>query len=277
MRVGPYDFRPDLLPTLAALLFLAGFIGLGLWQLDRANTKKAWETAYLSRRALPPVALAGAPTGAKDRRYLGVQARGHYDQAHQYLLDNQVHHGQAGYLVLTPFLMEQDQRAILVARGWVPLGNTRADLPALPVDGGTRSIQGLLAPPPAAGLVLGPAKDGTEGWPQVIERARAAGDFGPPRAGPAAGLAAAGSRAAGRLCARMDAAHPGAGASYRLCGPVVCHGRRAGPDLPAAQFAAPSDRQERARGWVRTLRNGTSCPHRLKPRCPDLRTVLRAL
>ena len=74
MRVGPYDFRPDLLPTLAALLFLAGFIGLGLWQLDRANTKKAWETAYLSRRALPPVALAGAPTGAKDRRYLGVQA-----------------------------------------------------------------------------------------------------------------------------------------------------------------------------------------------------------
>ena len=59
MRVGPYDFRPDLLPTLAALLFLAGLISLGLWQLDRANTKKAWETAYLSRRALPPVALRG--------------------------------------------------------------------------------------------------------------------------------------------------------------------------------------------------------------------------
>lgn len=170
MRVGPYDFRPGLLPTLATLLVLAGLTGLGYWQLDRAQTKRAVETAYLGRQALPPVALEEAPPGVQDRRYLRVNARGRYDPAHQFLLDNQVRRGQAGYLVLTPFLLEKDARTILVNRGWVPLGGSRTELPAIPVDEGPRRIQGLLAPPPAAGLVLGPAEDGSAGWPRVIER-----------------------------------------------------------------------------------------------------------
>jgi hypothetical protein len=98
--------------------------------------------------ALPAVPLGTAPAEGSDRRYLRVTARGRYDSRHRLLLDNQVRRGRAGYRVLTPLRMEGDPRVLLVDRGWVPLGASRDELPAVAVSTEPRRVRGALAPPP---------------------------------------------------------------------------------------------------------------------------------
>src|SRR5690625_517931 len=50
MRLGRYRFQPSLWPSLAVLLLLPLLLGLGFWQLDRAEQKRAW-LAQLERAA----------------------------------------------------------------------------------------------------------------------------------------------------------------------------------------------------------------------------------
>ena len=101
---------------------VALFALLGAWQLGRAEQKRSLAADFagggpaIEWRQLPP----GAP------RYQRVQVRGHYDPAHQFLLDNMSHESVAGLQVLTPFLLD-DGSAVLVNRGWVPWGATRED------------------------------------------------------------------------------------------------------------------------------------------------------
>jgi surfeit locus 1 family protein len=58
---------------------------------------------------------------------------------------------------------------VLVDRGWVPLGATRAELPEVAVDGGEREVAGVLDGLPVPGLRVGPAAvPGDSGWPRVL-------------------------------------------------------------------------------------------------------------
>jgi len=43
-------------------------------------------------------------------RYKKVQVSGHYDQAHQFLIDNQISAGKAGYFVLTRLFCKEKPR-----------------------------------------------------------------------------------------------------------------------------------------------------------------------
>ena len=63
-------------------------------------------------------------------RYSHVEADGHYDAARQILIDNMVDAAGAGYYVITPFAL-QGGGWVLVNRGWVPLGRSRAERPAI--------------------------------------------------------------------------------------------------------------------------------------------------
>ena len=70
------------------------------------------------------------------------------------LLDNRVRNGRQGYEVYTVFLPDEGQ-ALLVNRGWVPAGASRADWPRIPTPTGRRVLEGRLAPPPSTGIRLG--------------------------------------------------------------------------------------------------------------------------
>ncbi len=110
-------FSPRPAPTLLTAVAVALFASLGLWQLGRAEQKRSLAADFagggpaIEWRQLPP----DAP------RYQRVQVRGHYDPAHQFLLDNMSHESVAGLQVLTPLLLD-DGSAVLVNRGWVPWG-----------------------------------------------------------------------------------------------------------------------------------------------------------
>jgi surfeit locus 1 family protein len=173
MRIGPYEFRPALWPSLATLLLLPLLIGLGKWQLDRAAWKQELIDTHAARIAEParplPEVLA-EPSGEQEYRQVTVQ--GVYDLGHQLLLDNQVHDGVAGYHVLTPLQLDGVATAddwVLVNRGWVPVGASRSRLPAVAGPAGPVTVRAMLRLPPARTFRLEAVEEPVSGWPQVIQ------------------------------------------------------------------------------------------------------------
>lgn len=146
-----------LLWWLLALLLAAGFAFLGHWQLARMHEKQAMLAAAdkaLDHAHPQPLLLAS------DRR----RAQG-YDWASgqgaladvTLWLDNQQREGRVGVRMYCLLLPEVGTQAVLVDAGWWPLAGTRV----LPVFGcpvrGMQDVRGLLAPPPAEGLIHGAA------------------------------------------------------------------------------------------------------------------------
>lgn len=142
-------------PAVLALILATLFAGLGQWQLDRARLKQGrldqQRQALEERHARPLAVAAEAATDAVE----WAHGWGRFDGP-VLLLDNQVLEGRAGVRVYRPFRPEGARRPVLVELGWLALPPDRR-LPETDVPEGGRKLSGLLAPPPAVGLRLGPA------------------------------------------------------------------------------------------------------------------------
>ena len=60
MRIGNYQFKPGLLTTIIALVFLVILVRLGIWQLDRAEEKRQIIANQQAKMSMPPVNLTRA-------------------------------------------------------------------------------------------------------------------------------------------------------------------------------------------------------------------------
>ena len=119
----------------AALAVAAGCVALGGWQLDRLQQRQARNDLIESNISADPVApdellVVDRPLRA-DAQWRRVEVRGRYDEAHQILVRNRPLAGATGYYVLTP-LVSVDGPALLVNRGWVPVGATARTRPDVP-------------------------------------------------------------------------------------------------------------------------------------------------
>jgi surfeit locus 1 family protein len=116
-------------------------VNLALWQLRRLD-----ETRDLNDRVVERTAAATVPidsvvnpgssrASVADVEWRPVTARGRYDPAYQVLIRNRSFQGQPGYHVVTPLRLA-DGRALLVNRGWIPLGgDDGAAAPPAPPEG----------------------------------------------------------------------------------------------------------------------------------------------
>jgi len=158
-------------PTLVYLCLLPLLIALGIWQLGRSEEKKVFlEQQGQELASSEIIQLSKASEDNVDRvRYKKVQATGHYDQAHQFLIDNQISAGKAGYFVLTPFVLQGEAKAVLVNRGWVPLNQQRSNLPDLQIGSEQTQVTGRINQFPSVGIKLAGAEIPTEGWPSVVQ------------------------------------------------------------------------------------------------------------
>jgi len=153
-----WKFRPALWPSVATLLLLPLLIGLGIWQLDRADQKAALTRAFMQRRNAPAVDLAAAKDQRMDAaamRWRKCLLRGRYLADEQYLLDNQIEKGVPGYLVYTPLRLAGSDTIVLVNRGWIPVGRNRNAVPVIPTPSGEVSVRGMAKAPQSAGIALG--------------------------------------------------------------------------------------------------------------------------
>ena len=168
LRIANRVFAPRPWPIVATVALVFVFVTLGSWQLGRGREKQALVDSF--ERGVASSVILGQTTVDELPRYQHVASSGYYDPARQILLDNMPSStGRPGYRVLTPFMREGSARLLMVDRGWVPLGPTRADLPAVTVDNGMRIVAGRLDQLPAPGIRVGTAgSPGDTTWPRVL-------------------------------------------------------------------------------------------------------------
>lgn len=167
MQIHHYRFRPRFIPTVATLLLLPVLINLGLWQSHKADKKQALQALFDAREKNPPIQISGQALDPETLRYSQVVARGHYDTAHQILLDNQIYQGKAGYQVITPLQIEGSDMRVLVYRGWVPVGTDRQVLPLIETPQVLVEVKGMAHVPSNKYFELGHATDSMSQWQKV--------------------------------------------------------------------------------------------------------------
>jgi surfeit locus 1 family protein len=156
--------------AIAGLLLVAGVLArLGAWQLRRADETRAIGAQFAAAAEEP--ALEHAPDAASDElRFRRLRVSGSYMAAHQFLLDNRIRDGVAGYEVLTPLALADDHRRLLVNRGWVPADLDRRVLPDVAVDSAARWVSGRIERLPRPGMRLGagPASENAAAEPVAV-------------------------------------------------------------------------------------------------------------
>jgi surfeit locus 1 family protein len=166
IEVLGFEFRTKLWAFSLYLLLFSGLISLGCWQLNRAEQKREFLAQQQVGQQASSINLNQSASGA---RYQAAEITGHYDAAHSFLIDNQIVDGKAGYFVLTPFILDKQQQAVLVNRGWVPLTANRQQLPDVSTGSEVVAIKGRINQFPSVGYKLAGGEIPTETWPAVVQ------------------------------------------------------------------------------------------------------------
>jgi surfeit locus 1 family protein len=191
--VSGWRFRPGAFTTAATIAFCALTVSLGLWQTRRASEKEALQATVERLGAERPLAVPAQLIAADGYALRRVVARGTYAARFTILLDNRVHRGRPGFHVLAPLRIAGGDVHVLVNRGWIAAGRTRAELPEVATPAGEQTVAGLATVPTgrvyelAADTVAGPVwqnllLDRYRAWsklelqPIVIQQTNDAGD-----------------------------------------------------------------------------------------------------
>lgn len=149
--------RPAWVPTVAAFATVALCVVAGNWQHRRMLEKEALQSTMQQAATLAPVTLPTAVADWTAWRFRHVIATGEYDARHQILIDNKVHAGRVGFDVVTPFVLREGG-VVLVDRGFIAGGRSRAELPQSPPPPGTLTLNGRIDIPPRSYYELGGSK-----------------------------------------------------------------------------------------------------------------------
>ncbi|WP_100638899.1 SURF1 family protein [Marinobacter salexigens] len=143
--------------------FLPLLVGLGIWQLNRAEEKQVlleqWQQEA-QNLDWPEQVASGLASGRP------VTVTGLFGKR-SWLLDNRTRDGIAGYEVLTAFYPLQGP-VVLVNRGWIAAPRTRNTLPDVAPPEGVFSLSGRLNHYPEP-PVLSAKTAFAEGWPRRVQ------------------------------------------------------------------------------------------------------------
>jgi len=144
-----------------SIFFVIVFVFLGVWQIERAAHKEGLLQAFNSEQESPPIRLT-----SQSPDWSRVFVDGIFDSSRQILIDNQIHKGKVGYKIFTPFRFD-DNKIVLVDRGWIAQGKSRSDLPQLNVLEKKSRIIGTVTSPEQG--VLAGSELLTNEWPRVSQ------------------------------------------------------------------------------------------------------------
>ena len=144
-----------------SIFFVIVFVFLGVWQIERAAHKEGLLQAFNSEQESPPIRLT-----SQSPDWSRVFVDGIFDSSRQILIDNQIHKGRVGYKIFTPFRFD-DNKIVLVDRGWIAQGQSRSDLPQLNIlEKKSRIIATVTSPEQG---VLAGSELLTNEWPRVSQ------------------------------------------------------------------------------------------------------------
>lgn len=153
----------------AYLGLFALFLSLGAWQIHRANEKQDFLNIEAGRVNESLQLTVETPDDLTALRYMQANVIGYYDTSKQFLLDNQIDTGKAGYFVFTPFKLKGSNKAILVNRGWIALVEPRTALPNVAFQAESEAmLTGRINTFPSIGLKLEGANQPSKTNPAVV-------------------------------------------------------------------------------------------------------------
>jgi len=136
-------FRFRTIPFLATLILVLLGIALGNWQTRRAAEKTALQARLEQGMAASPLTLDGSPVDPARIEFHRVLVRGEFVPNWPLFLDNRPQAGRAGFILLMPFKIAGSNKAVLVARGWLPRNMAEHDrLPPYTTPAGQVTIEG---------------------------------------------------------------------------------------------------------------------------------------
>jgi len=147
-RIGAWrlNFRPGF--ALLALGATVAMVLLGNWQTRRAEQKLVLQQRVDERARGPALLLPPTRVAAPDYANSRIKARGEFLPQYTAFVDNRVLRGLPGYHVVTPLKIRGGDMHVLVNRGWIGVGPTRAQFPQIRTPTGELVVQGLAVIPP---------------------------------------------------------------------------------------------------------------------------------
>ena len=155
------SLQENKLLTSFSIFFVFVFVFLGIWQIERAANKEGLLQDFNSEQESPPTRLT-----SQSPNWSRVFVDGVFDSSRQILIDNQIHNGKVGYKIFTPFRFDEN-KIVLVDRGWIGQGQSRSDLPQLNIlEKKSRIIATVTSPEQG---VLAGSELLTNEWPRVSQ------------------------------------------------------------------------------------------------------------
>lgn len=132
--------------TLLVIAAVGVLIRLGIWQLDRLEWRRAFNTRVIGQLQADTLDLnARQPVNSLyDMEYRSVVVTGRYDFNHEVLLRNQVWDNHLGYHVLTPLIIDGTDWVVLVDRGWIPFEDGTPASRSKYQESGRITLQGMI-------------------------------------------------------------------------------------------------------------------------------------
>jgi len=155
-------FKPGKSITIFFIFFASVFFALGLWQIERGQTK-----ANIILEFENNLKKDASVFSEDSKKWDKVFINGTWDNSRQMLVDNVINRGVAGYKVLTPFKISNSDTFILVDRGWIPREASRQTLPNIDINNIKEKVFGTLENP-ELGFVLSDILVSGD-WPKVSQ------------------------------------------------------------------------------------------------------------
>jgi len=171
-----FDWRAAVL----VLLLLPLMVGLGFWQLYRANHNKMLLLQAEQQRlapSIPLVELLQKMAGSANQKQMAawhlqpVVLHGRWSDK-VFLLENQIYQERNGYYVFGVMQLDGDAGSVLVNRGWIAAPALRSELPSIPTVALDDEMGELYVSPL---LVEDKPLFAEQGWPKRIGRMNISG------------------------------------------------------------------------------------------------------
>ena len=150
------------------IILLLVMINLGFWQLRRYHEKQQLLAEY--DRHIEAPTLVWQDFLLKKQNFRRVKLTGHYLKNKTLLLDNRWHNNQLGYEVLTPFKIDNQEKYLLVNRGWVAAPRSRQQQPNIKSLPSQQHLSGYVLKPAKPGFMLGENIEADKQWPLRIQQ-----------------------------------------------------------------------------------------------------------
>ena len=146
-------FKPSFGLTVCTIPSFIILLLLGSWQIQRLSWKSDLISNYNINFGKNPISVEELFQNNEENKYRRVTIKGKYNHENEIQIIGKTYEGNAGYHIVTPFLLKNDD-ILYVNRGWVPKKYVDRDKRKFTLFKGDTNIIGLVRLPQKKGYFV---------------------------------------------------------------------------------------------------------------------------